>query len=172
RGSGACSPADKATVFADHFSKSFTSDDFSVPEFPSSVIYTMNEVPWFYGDQLYERIMRWPRSTSVTPDFIPLVFIQNIADVIVEPLAYIFNQSLMSGEVSQRWKHSFITPVLKKEPSSDPANYRPVSITSLFCRLFEKNYQGAYSQVCCRSWNHTASPTWIYPREVGRDKFD
>ncbi|XGW17004.1 hypothetical protein V3C99_001991 [Haemonchus contortus] len=129
---------DKANVFADQFSKSFLNDDGIVPEFTSPLTCSMKEVPWFHADRLYEQIMGWPKSSSITPDFIPLSFIQQVAAVICGPLAYLFNQSLMRGEVPRRWKHSFVTPVLKKEPSSDPANYRPVSITSLFCRLFEK----------------------------------
>ncbi|XGW23236.1 hypothetical protein V3C99_005461 [Haemonchus contortus] len=134
----ACSPNDKANMFADQFSKSFSSEDVNVPHFSPTSDSTMNQLPWFYADQLYKRIMSWPNSSSVTPDFIPLFFIQKIADVICGPLSYIFNQSLMKGEVPARWRHSFVTPALKKEPSCDPANYRPVSITSLFCRLFEK----------------------------------
>lgn len=44
----------------------------------------------------------------------------------------------MEGHVPRRWKHSFITCIPKKPPYSSPQNYRPVSITSIFCRVFEK----------------------------------
>lgn len=44
----------------------------------------------------------------------------------------------MNAEVPQRWKHAFITPIPKKQPYSDPGNYRPISITSIFARTFEK----------------------------------
>lgn len=44
----------------------------------------------------------------------------------------------MRGEVPFRWKHSFIVPIPKKSPFSNPENYRPVSITSIFARTFEK----------------------------------
>lgn len=64
--------------------------------------------------------------------------LKKIAHIIADPLAYIFNQSLFYSEVPLRWKHSFITPLLKKEPSSSVDNYRQVSITSFFCRIFEK----------------------------------
>lgn len=43
-----------------------------------------------------------------------------------------------------RWKHAFATPVEKKpgelstNPEYNPENYRPASIASVLCRLFEK----------------------------------
>ncbi|KAK6058725.1 hypothetical protein COOONC_03702 [Cooperia oncophora] len=33
------------------------------------------------------------------------------------------HQSLTQGEVPSRWKHSFVTPILEKEPSCSPENY-------------------------------------------------
>ncbi|KAK6036923.1 hypothetical protein COOONC_25572 [Cooperia oncophora] len=131
---------DKANMLAEHFGKTFIKDNDIVTSLPNSAVqpvHSMGDVPWFLAEELYEQILKWPNSSSVTPDLIPLSFIKKVACFISGPLAYIFNQSLMSGEVPRRWKH-FITPILKKEPSSDPGNYRPVSITSLFCRLFEK----------------------------------
>ena len=45
----------------------------------------------------------------------------------------------MYSEVPTRWKHSYVTPIPKKEPYTNANNYRPVSITSVFCRIFEKS---------------------------------
>ncbi|XGW32189.1 hypothetical protein V3C99_010399 [Haemonchus contortus] len=134
----AFSPVDKANLLADHFESVFQEDDGNVPDWFSPSVEPMKEVPWFIASELYELIMKWPGSSSVTPDFVPFFVVQRIAAVICGPLAYIYNQSLCFGEVPMRWKHSFVTPLLKKEPSWNPENYRPVSITSLFCRLFEK----------------------------------
>ena len=36
------------------------------------------------------------------------------------------------------WKSAIVTPVFKKGSSSDPANYRPISQTSVFCKLMER----------------------------------
>ena len=37
----------------------------------------------------------------------------------------------------QDWRHATVTPKLKKGTKGDPANYRPVSLTSIPCKIFE-----------------------------------
>ncbi|KAK6030842.1 hypothetical protein OSTOST_03015 [Ostertagia ostertagi] len=86
----------------------FMRDDDKLPEFSSTLTQSMHDLPWFQADWLYKQIMKWPKSSSTNPDFIPLFFIQKVAWFICEPLAYIFNQSLMRGEVPRRWKHSHV----------------------------------------------------------------
>jgi len=48
-------------------------------------------------------------------------------------------QSFMSvGKIPLEWKSAVITPLYKKGVSSDPSNYRPVSLTSVFSKLMER----------------------------------
>lgn len=98
----------------------------------------MADFPFVDSVTVYEHLSRWRNSNTVSPDEIPFSFIKNIAHAIAFLLAYLFNQSMTFSEVPSLWKHSYVTPVLKKEPASDPSNFRPVSITSIFYRLFEK----------------------------------
>lgn len=132
------SDVDKADLLSNVFSKVYQTDDTEVnnPLVPGE--FPVMSFPTFTPTQIYEMLMKWPKSHSLTPDYIPFSFIKNVACVIAGPLSYIFNQSLMRGQVPERWKHTFVTPILKKNPSSSPENYRPVSITSVLCRLFEK----------------------------------
>jgi len=46
-------------------------------------------------------------------------------------------QSLESGVVPSDWKTANITPIFKKGSKSQVENYRPVSLTSQICKLFE-----------------------------------
>jgi len=47
-------------------------------------------------------------------------------------------QSFMSvGKIPLEWKSAVITPLYEKGVSSDPSNYRPVSLTSVFSKLME-----------------------------------
>ena len=47
-----------------------------------------------------------------------------------------FNLSL-EGIVPSEWKEANITPLFKKESRKKPENYRPVSLTSVLCKLLE-----------------------------------
>ena len=49
----------------------------------------------------------------------------------------IFNKSISEGKVPDDWKCANITPVFKKGPKGKPGNYRPISLTSILCKVFE-----------------------------------
>ncbi|CAL4222368.1 unnamed protein product, partial [Meganyctiphanes norvegica] len=45
--------------------------------------------------------------------------------------------SLRAGETPEDWRKANITPIFKKGNRNDPANYRPVSLTSQVCKVLE-----------------------------------
>jgi hypothetical protein len=49
----------------------------------------------------------------------------------------VFTSSFESGMVPSDWKTALVTPVFKKGQQYDPGNYRPISLTSVACKLFE-----------------------------------
>ena len=61
-------------------------------------------------------------------------FLQNIAHVIAEPLAAIFNLSMSSGVFPSHWKTAAVTPVHKSGDMENPSNYRPGWILQTFGR--------------------------------------
>src|SRR5215813_8712498 len=48
-----------------------------------------------------------------------------------------FNASMRSGVIPQDWRNANVVPIFKKGDSSDPGNYRPVSLTSVVGKLME-----------------------------------
>ena len=48
-----------------------------------------------------------------------------------------FNFSLDSGVVPKDWKQAGVTPLFKNGKKSEIKNYRPVSLTSLICKIME-----------------------------------
>jgi hypothetical protein len=44
---------------------------------------------------------------------------------------------LSSSKIPTAWKSAIVTPVFKKGLSSDPSNYRPISLTSSACKILE-----------------------------------
>ena len=53
------------------------------------------------------------------------------------PLSLLFIQSLKTGILPTDWKVANITAIHKKGSKTDPGNYRPVSLTSIVCKLME-----------------------------------
>ena len=53
------------------------------------------------------------------------------------PLAKLFNNSLEHRVVPNDWKDAGVTPLFKKGKKSDRQNYRPVSLTSIVCKILE-----------------------------------
>ena len=49
-----------------------------------------------------------------------------------------FNLSLKEGVVPFEWKKANIIPLFKKDLSNKSDNYRPVSLTSVICKLLER----------------------------------
>ena len=64
-------------------------------------------------------------------------FLKNIADIISLPLSGIFQRSSNAGFVPSQWLKACITAIRKKGAKNSFENYRPVSITSIICKLME-----------------------------------
>ena len=73
-----------------------------------------------------------PGVDRITPKLL-----KEIVNEISIPLANVFNISLKEGIVPSEWKEANVTPLFKKGSRSKTQNYRPVSLTSVLCKLIE-----------------------------------
>ncbi|CAL4065460.1 unnamed protein product, partial [Meganyctiphanes norvegica] len=71
------------------------------------------------------------------PDNIHPHVLRETASSVCSPLSMIFKESLRAGETPEDWRKANITPIFKKGNRNDPANYRPVSLTSQVCKVLE-----------------------------------
>jgi hypothetical protein len=60
-----------------------------------------------------------------------------LADVIAPPLTLIFQKSLDEGNIPNDWRTANVTAIFKKGERYKASNYRPVSLTSLCCKVQE-----------------------------------
>jgi len=56
---------------------------------------------------------------------------------IVYPLTIIFNKSYESRRLPLDWRSANISAIYKKGSKNDVSNYRPISLTSVSCKIFE-----------------------------------
>jgi hypothetical protein len=76
--------------------------------------------------------------SSAGCDDIPNVFYRQCANEISFPLQVIFIQSLELGQLPDEWLISKVSPIFKKGSKLSAENYRPVSLTVVACRIFER----------------------------------
>ena len=76
-------------------------------------------------------------SKAMWPDNLSLRVLKELADVLAEPIASIYNKSLEQEQVPNDWLNARVVPTYKKGQRYDCANYRPISLTCLLCKLLE-----------------------------------
>ena len=73
------------------------------------------------------------------PDDIHPYILKNFSTSVVKPLVLIFNLSLTQMKLPTIWKKAIVSPLYKKKGSRILAiNYRPISLTSIPCKLLER----------------------------------
>ena len=63
--------------------------------------------------------------------------LKETAKQIAPIITQIFQQSYNTGKLPNDWLHALVTPIHKKSHKSDPANYRPISLTCILCKVME-----------------------------------
>ena len=85
-----------------------------------------------------ERIYHIKPSSSSGPDGISNSLLRNCAAGLSVTLCHIFNFSFNTHKIPLDWRSAYIAPIHKKGSTSDPGNYRPISLTSSCCRAMEQ----------------------------------
>ncbi len=126
----------KADVLNEQFSSVFIADDgVDLGLQQTDTRLTVDEIEEF---EIFDILRHLPAKFSSGTDGLPQYLLKRLAISLAHPLCLIFNFSLATASLPSDWKHANITPVFKKGLASEPANYRPISITSTVCRVFEK----------------------------------
>ena len=68
----------------------------------------------------------------------PVKILKGCKHIISQPLANIYNLSVIQGKHPSKLKLAKIVPVYKDDDESCASNYRPISLLSIFNRIFEK----------------------------------
>ena len=66
------------------------------------------------------------------------LFLKRTADVMAPRLSIVFRRPVRLGSFPACWRQANVTPILKGSPSSSVVNYRPISITSVLSKVFER----------------------------------
>ena len=98
------------------------------------------EAPFMEIDITDEDIINAIKATKVNSapgqDCLPPILLHKCTTSLVNPLKIIMKKSLKNSDIPDIWKEAVITPIYKgKGEKSDPAQYRPISLTSQIIKL-------------------------------------
>ena len=88
-------------------------------------------------DMVQQKLEELNCNKSQGPDEIHSRLLKELSSVIAEPLAKLFQNSLVQGVVLNDWREANITALFKKGSKSASQNCRPVSLTSVICKQME-----------------------------------
>jgi len=83
--------------------------------------------------------LRKPKS-AVGPDGISGRFLKHAGPTVIACITLLLNYSWQHGVVPRQWREANIIPLFKESQTdrADPNNYRPISLTSVLCKLCER----------------------------------
>ena len=79
---------------------------------------------------------------AMGPDGVSGWVLKEYKEQLLEPIWEIITSSINEGKVPIEWKRANVIPILKGGKATEPLNYRPVSLTSVWgklCELSRKN---------------------------------
>lgn len=139
-GSYTTNDSDSAKVLNDHFKSVFnhehTFDDNMEENYPHN--HSKLENFYFTPNDVYQLLISLDVSKGTGPDNTHNIVIKNCAQSLCFPLYCIFRLSLDSGCLPDLWKCSNIIPIYKKGSHYMAENYRPISLTSVICKIMER----------------------------------
>lgn len=83
------------------------------------------------------RLLTLDPKKACGPDEVPTAFFQRYAEWMSYYLQLLFQKSLEDNSVPQDWRDANVVPVYKSGNKLSVTNYRPVSLTSVCCKVFE-----------------------------------
>ena len=127
----------KANILNDQFFSVFTNEDTS--QIPTTKPFLNSKIKQLIitPEGVNKQLQNLNPNKASGPDQIPPWFLKEHANYLHDILTDLFQTSVDSGTIPKRWKEANICGVFKKGDKSDPANYRPVSLTCVCCKILE-----------------------------------
>ncbi len=129
-------PQDKAHALNSQFQSVFTNEQEDVPDIPTSQHPTIP--PLVIHTQGVAKLLAEVDIDKATgPDNIPCRILKANAGILAPILQVIFSQTLQTGDLPHDWLMANVTPIFKSGDRTLPVNYRPISLTSVPCKILE-----------------------------------
>ena len=127
----------KANILNNQFFSAFTKENLN--NIPVETPLTNSKISQIIisPEGVKKQLLNLDQNKASGPDNIPPWFLKAYASEVHLILTDIFKSSIEHGTIPSKWKEANICSIYKKGNKNDPANYRPVSLTCVCCKVLE-----------------------------------
>ena len=92
------------------------------------------------ADMVKSFLQKINKSKSMGPDEVHPKLLSTLSnnDSFVNAITLLFRKCYESGCIPMQWKTANVHALHKKGSKTDPSNYRPISLTCIICKIYEK----------------------------------
>ena len=138
------SAEESANILAEFFESTFQAESFG--PFPAEAYTTINTPadPTQHDPVSYEDALKLLNGLNIYksygPDEMHPKVIKSLAVLpdFVKAIQLLFNTCIVERTVPKIWKTAYVTPIHKKGIKTDAKNYRPISLTSVISKMYER----------------------------------
>ena len=135
---------DIAEILNNNFCKVFTREEHFTGERPMEIKRMQDIV--VTKEDVNKIVSNLDINKSMGPDGISGRLLKECKDQLLNPIFDIVQTSLQTGIVPKEWKRADIVPIYKNGSKMEPLNYRPVSLTSILCKVCEEVIKAKWSE--------------------------
>ena len=129
----------KADLLNCYFASVFeTEKSGPLPDFPDREFMEVLTTIDITSDDIKKAVAKLKPSKSQGPDNLHPKLIKECSEQLIKPLKNIFVKSLNESKLPDVWKQANVTAIFKSGEKTNPENYRPISLTSVACKLMER----------------------------------
>ncbi|KAG2192064.1 hypothetical protein INT47_006507 [Mucor saturninus] len=137
-------PMKAVDIMSTHLSSVYSGSSLPAPSLrPPSVHlhhflpHSLDNTPFLDDDVISWRIKELPNNKAPGPDHIKAEMLKPVIDILASFFKLYFTLCYQWSNTPSLWRQATVFPIFKKGDRTDPANYRPISLTSVLRKLFE-----------------------------------
>ena len=130
-------PTEVAEALTSQYTSQFTRELIDhLPDIDGNQVSSMPDIE-FTAPGIEKLLNNLNPAKASGPDLVPARILKLASMEIAPVLSLIYQQSYDTGQVPLDWQQANVTAVFKKGDKTNPANYRPVSLTCIVCKSME-----------------------------------
>lgn len=131
------SDKEKADILQNQFCSVFTNEpEGDIPTLPNKTDVPISTLE-ITRDMVKKLIVAMNINKSCGPDNITPRMLKELVDIMSGPITLLLKRTLAEGVIPNDWKKANVSPIFKKGSRNHASNYRPISLTSIICKLME-----------------------------------